>query len=508
MVYRLPIITSYFLHLHISTRYTRVPLTFADSAANMTGFTDLSNEIVREVLKVVLPEDLENFAQTSRQVFLQSKPLLDEHRRLIRLYTVFTSYPPPGRYRFTERQDGWSVGPVPTLFKDILSQPRLGHYIREVKLDTLLDLYQMCASIKRNKLSDETRALYKQHRDLVDAAVAQSDVPEVRDQHERIKDGPDNFQHGGEELLVALMLPLLPNLSSLSVKWNADPDSYFFKMIQHGALNGTPWLTNLTTVRLEERNFDDEWLCLRDLGLFNSLPSLKSLTAFRIVDDLDPIDKYVPPQDSHTTELKLLSAEVSTRELYWYLKSFQRLQNFTLEHVSQESDRNDREYFDVGWINSALVSCAKATLQTLTILGPPRSDSFMGSLQVFEALREISIDWGYLFPNKCSIIKRPSRALPASLHSLKLRDNGGFSGGKLTSFFQGIQRAKKETCLHMKTVEVRTERCEVRDPAKLEHWYGFCQTLGMSLTWQEVDISWLPERVTESRLSLTFSAES
>ena len=76
-----------------------------------------------------------------------------------------------------ETQDGLSVGLVPTLLKDIFDKPRIDQYIREINIHTLIE---MSFNSIRSKTSGEVRALYKRQRDLVDAAVAQSDVPEVR----------------------------------------------------------------------------------------------------------------------------------------------------------------------------------------------------------------------------------------------------------------------------------------------------------------------------------------
>lgn len=226
----------------------------------MAVLGDLLNELVCEVLKVVLPEDLESFAQTNRRVFLVSKPFLKDHRRLIRLYTTFSSYPPPGQERHTEARDGFSVGPVPNLFRDVLSKPRISHYIRDIKL--VAPFRVECATIREittnYKNSAKVRASYKKQFALINAAVAQSDVPEIRDKY-RLP------HYDGEYLLIAILLPLLSNLNSLSVEWNASQDSYFSDMIRYGALVGFPWLVNLTTVRLEEIRDGRGKLCLSDL---------------------------------------------------------------------------------------------------------------------------------------------------------------------------------------------------------------------------------------------------
>lgn len=424
----------------------------------MARFHDLPNEIVCEVLKVVLPADLESFAQTTRHVFLLSKPFLEEHRKLIRLYTTFSSHPPPGQERHTGPRDGFSVGPVPTLFRDMLNEPRIGHYIREAKIDTLLLGIRFHNTYHKNT-NPEPRALYKQQHDLIDAAVTHSDVPAIRDKRERLKEAWPIFAYGGEDLQIALLLPLLPNLHSLSIEWDAGPGSYLLSMVRHGAFVGFPWLANLTTVLLGQRPWVRKSLCLSNLRLFNSLPALKSLTAFKVGDDpgyLDTMDKPLRRQDSHTTELKLLDSSVSSQSLHRCLKSFQGLQNFTFQYHPSQDPINDGD-FDPFWIRKALLTCAKTNLRTLRLGGPRASDQFMGSLQEFEALRDIHTELSFLFPKNSDLETQPSRVLPASLHRLQLDGQSDSIGDEYQAFFRGIQRAKNEICLHLEEVKVKTK---------------------------------------------------
>ncbi|CAD6574720.1 MAG: hypothetical protein ASARMPRED_006879 [Alectoria sarmentosa] len=457
----------------------------------MARLQDLPNEIVREVLSLVLPEDIETFAQTSRHISLLSRPFLEEHRRLIRLHHTFNSHPPPGQAQHTETRDGFSVGPIPTLFKDIHRNPRIGHYVKNIKLDILLDIQP---DVIRDNNSVEAQKLYRKQRDLIDTAVARSDVLENRDQYKDLKDTWPDTEHGGEELLVALILPLLPNLNSLFIKWTSSLESYFIQMIPHGAVTGVPWLANLKTVRVEDC---DGGLLSCDLRLFNSLPSLKSLTAYGvndgydsddednddIEDDEDNIDAELPTYDSHTTELALLRSKVSTQKLNWYLESFRSLQSFTFAYPLSSSVVNNKENFDPCWIRSALVARAKTTLQTLTILGPPRPDTFMGSLQAFEALEEIHTEWRFLFPDKCDLEIWPSRVLPASIYTLKLADRTDRSDKEYKVLIQGLQRAKEKTCLRLDVVEIVTDWWDVC--MEVDELQGMCEEVGISLKFSD-----------------------
>lgn len=436
----------------------------------MARFHDLPNEIVREVLMTVLPEDLENFASTSKHLFLLSKPFLEEHRHLIRRYTTFNSHPPPGQGQHTEVRDGFSAGPIPTLFKNILNDPRIGRYVREANLD---DFVPTMSDLISSNNSDEARALHKQQRDLIDAAFAQSGVPVVRDRHERLKDGWPDSSYGGESLLIALLLPLLPNLDSLSMTWTCTFGSYFSEMIPYGGAAGTAWLAKLKNVLVEEGD-EIVGISTRDLQVFSSLPSLKSLTASGLSNRVEAIAENLPAHDSHTTQLVLLDSDVPTQKIYRYLESFRSLQTFTFECVSST--------FDPCWIRNALVAHVKATLQTLTILGPARSDTFMGSLQPFQVLREIRTESDFLFPDECDLGTWPSRVLPASIHTLGLRDDERNRIGKeLKPLIKGLQRAKRKTCLQLEDVSIETNWWEEMDEAALVELEELCDEVGMIL---------------------------
>ena len=148
----------------------------------------------------------------SKHVFLIARPVLESHRQLIRLHNrFFSSHLPPEQGLHTEKRDGFSVGRVPALFKAIFNDRRIGHYVREVTLDRLL---KVRSKMIRN-YSDEERALYNQQRNLVNAAVAQSGVPAIQSFYDLHITGNPTSRNSREELLVALILPLLPNLNSL-----------------------------------------------------------------------------------------------------------------------------------------------------------------------------------------------------------------------------------------------------------------------------------------------------
>ena len=426
---------------------------------------------------MVLPEDLENFAQTSRRVFLLVKPFLEHHRYLIRLHSKFESK--------QLRRDVFWFAPIPSLLVKMRSQPRIAHYIREVKL-------KYSGPIRCNNSYHNDQDSKVEKWSLVNAVITQSNVPNIQYFHAPNERSCFNSNESYEECLVALFLLLLPNLSRLSLPWNPARD-YFRNMIRQSALEGNCWFANLTTVRVRG-GFVPKGLGIRDLSLFSSLPALKSLMALNARDHSLTIDDYLPPPDSHTKKLELKNSYFTRLTLYWYLQSFQSLQMFTLAFDDYD-DPCIKGQFDPNLVRAALIAYAKTTLQSLniTVKGPPKPDTFMGSLQQFEVLQKLRTQWTILFPKDSCLLTWPSRVLPASIRKIQLDDNSEYSSSTLYKrLCQGLQCAKEKTCLHLDSVEIGEKGYywdeELRDEGLMDEYlydlHSFCREIGISVTFR------------------------
>lgn len=86
----------------------------------MARLSTLPNEVLRMIIGQVMPEDLENFAQTSKHIQSVSASAVENHRRLIRKY---------------KRLSGTAtVDAVERLLKSVLANPRIGHYVKEFEI--------------------------------------------------------------------------------------------------------------------------------------------------------------------------------------------------------------------------------------------------------------------------------------------------------------------------------------------------------------------------------------
>lgn len=91
----------------------------------MAHFASLPNELICEILKLVQPEDLENFAQISRNVFRLAFPFLAEHRALIRKYNTLRNNENPVS--------------IEILLTTIIANPCVGSYVKKVELGPLME---------------------------------------------------------------------------------------------------------------------------------------------------------------------------------------------------------------------------------------------------------------------------------------------------------------------------------------------------------------------------------
>lgn len=465
----------------------------------MAGFNDLPNEMVLEVLRMVLPEDLENFAQISRRVFLLAGPSLQRHRQRIRLYTKFISDSSHLRTRYIEMPDGFRLGPIPSLLKDMINEPCIGRYVRHVRLASLITTHSGKGRGNRNISLDEERSLYYRQLDLVDAVIALSNAPNLQILYDIVKTPCLYPDDSNEELLIAFLFPLLPNLNRLSILWD-HRHHYFHSIFQWSALHGHCWLKHLSTVHLRTcPGYYRLWLS--DLRLFSTLPALKSLTVCRLYQGGGTAGEVLRSQSSHMKVLKLIHTDVTRERLYWYIVSFQNIRTFAFVYKNLTNRLVSSKKFDAYWIRAALLAHSKLELQSLTILGPTSEDNYMGSLQPFEALREIRTEWECLFPGPI-FLTWPSWHLPASLRELHLHDNSNRSCDEYKMLFRGLRHAKVKTCLHLELVVIGNAWDKGHKVEDLDHLYDFCKGMGMSLSFQEVS----SEFHGLSQMSLTFDA--
>lgn len=365
----------------------------------MAHFASLPNELVREMIKFVQPEDLEKFALLSPNVFALAFPFLVEHRALIRKYRTLRNDTGPGS--------------IAALLKTVITNPLIGSYVQKVELGPLVEARHAVGSDPAVVYSEEELEIFTRAA-LASECLQKPSEGDVLDEREFWL---DEIKGGGEDILLAILLPLLPNVATLSVVADSSRTQRFDSALKRAASAAKPTLSKLTHIRLNPRMPNGYHLA--ETQKFCSLPSVKVLTAPNAYG-LHGLDVLSPNRSSGVTHLKLWENRSHSELLYEFLRGFPNLQSFTYSHA-----RSNYQGPEAFLIRSSLLAHCKSTLQSLTLLAPFCNDtSFMGSLRGFESLREVYTEWSFLIV-MTGINRGPrlNENLPDSLVWLKIHDS-------------------------------------------------------------------------------------
>ena len=172
----------------------------------MTGFNDLSNEIVLKLWHHVLPpDDIASFALVSKCIFALATPSLKEHRRLKLKYAVLEN----------ERSEDGSM--LAHLLKDILLYPYIAFYVKNIHI---CDWHTYWEDPRPFPELDDmgNHALHVPYPEL-DVKLIKDSICKTKNIFPRKKDFWIRLlENGHEDPILALLLSLLPNLCALSLE--------------------------------------------------------------------------------------------------------------------------------------------------------------------------------------------------------------------------------------------------------------------------------------------------
>lgn len=436
----------------------------------MTRFTDLPNEIFHEILGLVLPEDLENFASTCKQISLVSGPFLREHRQLIRQYGTLSN-----RGSEEEMRTEWRLRTIPTVLKNILDNPRVGRYVKKLHLGALYHYSLSRAHHEEEEVQEEAQEDHRTKVDMFRRAACQNDF--LTSSHINERFWGESMLNCNEDLILVLLLTLLPNLHTLSIRWLDLGGSSLALFMKRAPTAAVPILSSLRNAHLEPRS--NRHVYFKELQLLSALPSLKSLSAQGAWDHNDWENDPSSIQQSNVTHLIMPRSNVSSRSLHEYLLSFPVLHTFEYEHAVPDVGEQCRP-FDPFLLRSALLSQARTTLRKMSITGPLRQKSFIGSLLAFEILREVHTNWSFLSPTGIHDRERwLSCILPASLRVLKLRDKLGRDPKEYVKLVKGLTYAKRTTCPLLEMLELAALRAP-----KVQDLQRACEDVGIKFVFR------------------------
>lgn len=415
----------------------------------MATFLDLSYELMYEILRLTMPEDLENFAQISKRVQEVAKPLLTDHRALIRKYRCYES---------------WFNGNKTTslLLQDVNATPHTGHYVREAVVD--FDRYS------RDHESYNEPEIEWLSSMVVESVYLAPDLNATA-----VRSLLTNSEPQCESAAFALLLPLLPNLEILRVEnsWLFSKP-WFTPLLSKAPGAANPFLTKLTRVFISHdrcRGYAD----VNFLKPYAALPSVRELSASDLYIAWREKDKHQPGLASGVTKLELQVNEYKAdangySTFCTFLRDFHKLEVFKLSCVDQST-------IEPSFIKEILLSTVKTSLRTLNILPDLGCQNFMGSLRDFEVLTDLHTNWPLLIKPGHNL----QAVLPTSLHHLRLDDSKMHRANICKKVLQEILSGNDLGDLHLKHVTFGTQDIEVLGKP-YQRLQKYCYERGLTLT--------------------------
>lgn len=320
---------------------------------------DLPTELICEVLRYVLPEDLENLAGTCRAVATIAQPTLEAHRRLIRRYAV----------RKITQDTGDSL---PNLVQKAAIDP-VGQYV--IRLE--------CSQLASPRHVDRwsLKTLFPLLPNLI-ALYLDAHYFHIYKLAQMI----EKSSHTDK--------PFLPRMKEVHLKGTPDEDRYRFQI---GCLQP---LSSLPSVRhISATGTDSVPQVPIQIDPFSS--QITSLDLWDCYINLDHLHRFLP----NFTQLQ--SFAFSSRG------GNPAVPNSVMLTVLKDG------MLDASMIASALLNC-KSTLRRLTLFAASRAVANVGSLTEFRVLEKLQADLPLLPSPDLDEDGVPCLHLPGSLSDLQV----------------------------------------------------------------------------------------
>ena len=396
----------------------------------MARFSDLPNELVREVAGHVMPDDIESFSLTSRGVYAEALPLLKEHRELKVRYSAFGNLEKTGfdgrrlgKSDFRGHQvmlNGYPGDSLSNLLTDILTDHRLVPYIKELRLDYCCLAWESEDPDPSNErhehvpYTEEQVALFKQ-------ALSEYLLPEKLEAWTT-----ELLIIGHEGPIISLLLFLLPNINSIKLERCSNLSDHVreaIECVKTDFKSSMPILTRLERVKLEYNDplpFPDVDFCAVEfLAFLATIPSLKSLYADQFAPWDSPYDSScLSPHSSNITDLGFKSCNLSLGQLEDLLQGLKALHSFHFifdEHLEMGP-------WDAAEICKVLSKHAQRSLEVLDVRSELEPTGPIENLQDFEILKELVLSLSLFRAGEDSPSQTLAAQLPESIQKISLHD--------------------------------------------------------------------------------------
>lgn len=389
----------------------------------MANLSTTPAEIISIILPWVLPEDLENFAQCCKALHQQANrkkgdnghSLLQEHRTLIQKYSVLT--------------DLEDVGPY---LRAMSADQRIARYVRKMNFGPSRK------HVDVNSWGIEDLFEDKDIYELLISAAKTIHMDVLLAGHlskERQYDSQQQMKRtirlacANTDLAIALLVSLLPNLSTLSFYWQWTNSHWRWNehWIRNIANSSVPILKVLKEVNVHSKG---SGCTLSEIVCLTALPSLQTLAVWHPGSPSVPSARHLWKHRHsypHNTvsNLKLWNCTMETWMLHDYLGSFENLKSFFFKGYGPVLHS-----FTPMPLFTILLSHSKNTLTKLSLRSHNGMATAKPPFKQLAVLKELYADWQMLLPQPYHVGENWKGLLPRSLEALTIHDHFCVNGLK------------------------------------------------------------------------------
>lgn len=388
----------------------------------MARFSDLPPELVHQIMYQVQPDDIENLVLICKHFYFVSTPVLAEHRRLKRQYTVIshiTKVPSGGKQELSP------LNHLPHLLKTIIDWPYIGLYIKTIIVRGIEGKWVYGSELTHDNLDSDLVLDPRYSEDdfeLFKRAACRfpiSTTPTVKPLTTERWDTCINT--GNQAAVLGLIMLHCPNLSTFDFEAGQGYtmlDFNLFGVIDIG--KSCNILDRLRHVRFGHFGWGNG-VCRPNINQIKMLLGLPAMESIEIdhMDETDHDDLSAPAlyRNSNVQSLTFIHCAMRNRAFFELLKATRQLKSLTLHYTN----------LNVHWIGVAMMAFAKDSLESLSLhaneglqMGTPSEGKYLGSLKPFTALRILDLQVDILENPSRGEIRNLQAHLPASLQSLTL----------------------------------------------------------------------------------------
>lgn len=390
----------------------------------MTNFSDLPNEMVREVARHIMPENILNFSLVSKNIYDVNLAFLTEHRELRERYSEFE---PLEKAAFDGRRleksdpedDPWTPNCLPfdafsDLLADVLANRRVAPYIKELRMQGWFFDWAPDQDV-HIPYTEEQSVLFKK-------ALSKYVLPT------KLEEWIKELDAGNENPVISLLLVLLQDIVSIKLEHCSNTEHQLREVIERirrDCIPGSAILTHLERVNLQY----DELRRLAEpspvdlLAFLATVPSLKSLYAQNFDACTRSHDfSCLLPDSSNIRDLGFKRSVFNFGQLEDLLQGLKELQKFYYIYDMNPASGIEVVLWDPARICKLLFKYAQRSLQVLDLRSERDPLGPIEDLRGFEALKELTLS----FPSFRIKGKLPLRTLvswlPRSIQSISLHD--------------------------------------------------------------------------------------